>query len=189
VYCHCIILCIVIVHHCVLSLYIIVYCIILCIVIVYHCALLLYVIVYCYCMSLCIVIVRYCVLYYIVYCHCIVLCIVIVMLQYEYNIVTALVLRWAPGAYLCPSARGAGVPSSVDAFQPRGYGSLALFGELSGSVLWAGPCELQALATPVPGRCLSPAIAHLIKARAPGSASAGGWRKACDSQNEMKCRK
>jgi hypothetical protein len=56
-------------------------------------------------------------------------------------------------------------------------------------VLWAGPCELHALATPVPGRCLSPAIAHLIKARAPGSASAGGWRKACDSQNEMKCRK
>jgi len=94
VYCHCIILCIVIVHHCVLSLYIIVYCIILCIVIVYHCVLLLYIIVYCHCIVLCIVIVWYCVLYSIVYCHCIVLCIVIVMLQYEYNIVTALVLRW-----------------------------------------------------------------------------------------------
>ena len=62
VYCHCIILCIVIVHHCVLSLYIIVYCIILCIVIVYHCVLLLYIIVYCHCIVLCIVIVWYCVL-------------------------------------------------------------------------------------------------------------------------------
>ena len=98
VYCHCIIfniLCIVIVHHCVLSLYIIVYCIILCIVIVYHCVLLLYYIVYCHCISLCIVIVYHCVLslYSIVYCRCIVLCIVIVMIQHEYNIVFALVLR------------------------------------------------------------------------------------------------
>ena len=68
--CHCITLCIVIVLHCVLLLYIIVYCIILCIVIVLYCVLLLYFIVYCYCISLCIVIVSHCVLYNIVHCHC-----------------------------------------------------------------------------------------------------------------------
>ena len=72
-----------IVQHCIMSLYYIVhcYCILLCIVIVYHC--LLYDIVYCHCMILCIVIVQHCVLslYDIVYC--IILCIVIV----QYSIV------------------------------------------------------------------------------------------------------